>query len=252
MSEEKLEMKNSEADILDIHIKGIMKTSLIDYPGKICSVVFLSKCNFRCKFCHNPELILNEQDFPNITTKEFFEFLKNKKKWIDGVCITGGEPTMHKGLIEFIKSIKNMGLSVKLDTNGSNPKILKEAIDAGIDYVAMDIKNSPEKYDITTSSKINIDNIRESIKIIIDASEKKGSSLQYEFRTTVIPRYHCESDFEEMSKWLKGAKNYFIQPFKSQDALLDMELRNDKSHTHEELHKFKEIMEKNIGHVEIR
>jgi pyruvate formate lyase activating enzyme len=238
---------------LDVHIKGVVKSSLIDYPGKISAVVFLNRCNFRCPFCHNPELVFDEhsRELPDISVDEFMDFLHKKKKWIDGVVMLGGEPTLHPGLIDFMKLIKSKELSVKLDTNGSNPEIIRRAIDEKVvDYIAMDIKNSPEKYDETANVKVNIENIKKSIKIIMDAGSK--GLIEYDFRTTVLPRFHTKEDFIKISEWLSGAKKYYLQQFRTEQSLVDDSLKDDKIFTTQDLEGFKKILEKNIRSVEIR
>lgn len=239
---------------MDIHIKGVQKVSLIDYPGKISSVVFLNKCNMRCPYCHNPELVFNNDsggEFPDITVEEFMRFLDKKKKWIDGVCITGGEPTLHPGLLEFMKMIKDKGLLVKLDTNGTNPKLLEQAVSQKIvDFVAMDIKNSLERYEETTNMKVNLDNIQKSIRLIINAGNK--GLIDYEFRTTILPRFIGEKEIIKIGQMLDGSKRYVIQQFHKQDSLVDDEFKQEKTYLHPELHRFKDILEKNISIVEIR
>src|SRR3989338_708517 len=188
---------------------------MIDYPGKICCVVFLDRCNFKCPFCHNPELVfphLSDQ-FPDITPEEFFSFLDKKKKWLDGVCITGGEPTLHKGLSEFIEEIKKRGLLVKLDTNGTNPGLVEKLISEKlVDFIAMDIKNTLEKYPKTVNSRVNLKDIKKSIDMIRDAGSK--GLIDYEFRTTLLPRYHAKEDIADIGKMLKDSKRYVLQNFK--------------------------------------
>lgn len=239
---------------MDIHIKGVQKVSLIDYPGKISSIVFLNKCNMRCPYCHNPELVFNNDsggEFPDITVEEFMKFLDTKKKWIDGVCITGGEPTLHPGLIEFMKMIKSKGLLVKLDTNGTNPKIIEQAISQKIvDFVAMDIKNSLERYEETVNMKVNLENVKKSIRLIIDSGN--AGLIDYEFRTTILPRFIGEKEIIGIGKILNGSKKYVIQQFHKQDSLVDDKFKEEKTYLHPELHKFKDILEKNISIVEIR
>ncbi|MEM4711246.1 MAG: anaerobic ribonucleoside-triphosphate reductase activating protein [Candidatus Woesearchaeota archaeon] len=239
---------------MDIHIKGVQKVSLIDYPGKISSVVFLNKCNMRCPYCHNPELVFSNDsggEFPDITVEEFMEFLDKKKKWIDGVCITGGEPTLHSGLLEFMKMIKDKGLLVKLDTNGTNPTIIEKAIEQKVvDFVSMDIKNILSKYEETANMHVNTENIKKSIKIIIEAGNK--NIIDYEFRTTILPKYISEKEITGIGEMLIGAKKYFLQQFHKQDSLVDDSFKNEKTYTYLELNKFKEILQKYIKTVEIR
>lgn len=211
-------------------IKGLQKTSLIDYPGKICSIVFLSKCNFRCNYCHNAELVLNDPKLKEITEEEIFEFLKTRKKLIDAVCITGGEPLLDKNLPEFIKKIKEENFLVKVDTNGTNPKMLNFLIkNKLIDFIAMDIKNVFEKYEKTVNSKVDKTKLQESIKIIIE------SGIEHEFRTTVLPRLQKKDDLIEIAKELKDAKKYVLQQFRPAEKMLDKSFLTEKKYSEKEL-----------------
>jgi len=235
----------------EIHIKGVQKSSLIDYPGKVSSVVFLSKCNFNCPFCHNPELVNDSKDFPDISLEEFSEYLDERKKWLDAVCITGGEPTLHSGLIDLMKLIKSRGLFVKLDTNGTNPKMIIDALkEKCVDYIAMDIKNSLDKYEDTVHRKVDLNKIQESIKLIIDA--QKNGLIEAEFRSTILPKLHSSDDMEKMSKMVHGAKKYVLQQFKTEEALLDMNFREEIAYTLQEMEPFKKIFEKNCEIVDMR
>ena len=173
-------------------IGGLQKTSLLDFPKKIAAIVFTQGCNFRCGYCHNAELL----DFsaePKVKEEDFFDFLTKRKGKLDGVVITGGEPTVQSGLKEFILKIKDLGFEVKLDTNGTNPKVLSELLQI-IDYVAMDIKAPFTKYGMIAGVNVNIENIRESINLII------SSNVDYEFRTTVVKSQLEFCDFEEIGK----------------------------------------------------
>jgi pyruvate formate lyase activating enzyme len=240
--------------INDINIKGVQKFSMIDYPGKLSCVVFLNKCNMRCGYCHNPELVFSNDSggrFPNITPEEFFNFLDEKKSWLDGVCITGGEPTLHPGLLGFMKNIKDKGYTLKIDTNGSNPGIIQKIIDNRLaDYVAMDVKNSIIKYPSTANTKVPMDNIISSIDIIREAGKK--NIIDYEFRTTILPRFIEESDIKSIGEMLKGSKKYVLQQFKPEESLVDDNLRNDKTYNNSELEKFRNILKEKISDVEIR
>jgi pyruvate formate lyase activating enzyme len=235
----------------EIHIKGVQKSSLIDYPGKISSVVFLSKCNFNCPFCHNPELVNDSGEFPDITLEEFSEYLDSRRKWIEAVCITGGEPTLHEGLLDLMKLIKDKGMLVKLDSNGTNPQILRKAIDEKyVDYIAMDIKNSLDKYEATTRRKVSQKNIQESIRIIIDAQNK--GLIGAEFRSTILPKLHNIKDLEKMAELIHGAKKFVLQQFKTEEALVDMDFIEEKSYTLPEMEEFKKIFEKHCEIIEVR
>jgi pyruvate formate lyase activating enzyme len=230
----------------DIEIRGVQKTSLLDYPGKVCTVVFLNRCNFRCPFCHNAELVLGEikEDIPS---EEIFDFLDKKRKWLDGVCITGGEPTLHKGLKAFIERIKAKGLLVKLDTNGTNSKMLKELINKKlVDYVSMDIKADQEGYEKAAGAKVSMSQIQESVMILMN------SGIEYEFRTTVVPGLFNEKSAENIAKWLSGAKRFYLQQFRNTDKVLDKNYQNIGHYHIPKLEEFKEIIQKTIGKVEIR
>jgi len=236
---------------MDIHIKGIVKSSLIDYPDKISTVVFFSRCNFRCPYCHNPELIFNEEEFPDITPVEFFAFIDKKRKWIDGIVLLGGEPLMHPGILDFMREIKRRKLLVKLDTNGSFPLIIQKAIDEKlVDYIAMDIKNSQERYEETVCAKVSIEQIKKSVRLIINAG--RDGLIDYEFRTTVLPKLHSPKDLEAIAQWIKGAKKYVLQQFKTEKDLIDYSFKDEKSYTHKELNEFSKIFEGKVDVVEVR
>jgi len=229
-------------------IGGLQKLTLVDYPGKVAATVFLIGCNFQCGFCHNPELVdPNEiKKHSQISEKEFFDFLQQKEGLIEGICITGGEPTIHPDLIDFIRKIKNMGFLIKLDTNGSNPEILQKLIDARlVDFIAMDIKSSQENYEKTTRVKIDLNQIKKSIKII------KDSGIDYEFRTTVVPELVDEEDIKKIGQWLKGAKKISLQQF-HKEKTLDKDFRNIEPYSEEELKKFAGILKDYAREIEIR
>lgn len=192
-----------------------MKLTLLDYPGKVACTVFLEGCNFRCPFCHNASLVRCEGD--GMGTEEFLKFIKSRFGILDGVCVTGGEPTLYPELYDFIREIKSVGYSVKLDTNGTNPEMLKRLLGDGlVDFVAMDIKNSPSKYPLTCGADVDLGKIRESIELLM------SSGIAFEFRTTVVKELHTDADFEEIGEFIKGAPRYFLQCFKdSGDIIAD-------------------------------
>jgi len=231
-------------------IKGIQELTLIDYPGKLACTLFLFGCNFRCGFCHNPELVLAPLG-KDYTEKEILDFLEKRKGQLEGVCITGGEPLMTID-VEFLKKIKDLGYSVKLDTNGSFPELLEELIKKKlIDYVAMDIKSSKEKYKEITNSEIDIKKIEKSIKII--------SSLldYYEFRTTILEDLHDVKELEEMAKWINQlcagkAKKFALQGFKNQGKLIEGKFKKKKDTKENYLRDLKDILEDYFETVEIR
>lgn len=230
-----------------VKVKGVQKTSMIDYPGKMCSILFTPGCNFRCPFCYNKDLVLNHESLPEIPQNEILEFLKSRINWIDGVCITGGEPLMFSDISELLKNIKKLGLKIKLDTNGTNPELLKSLIkDKLIDYVAMDIKNSLKKYDLITDSKVDPEKIKESVNIIL------SSGIEHEFRTTTLRKFHADEDFKEIALIVKGAKNYYLQNFKPAPGLIDKNLTEKESFSKKELESFKKILETHVDNVVIR
>lgn len=189
-------------------IKGLQKLTLLDYPGKMACTVFTAGCNFRCPFCHNASLVTNI-DEERISEEEFFSFLQKRQGIIEGVCVTGGEPTLQPDLKDFLKKIKGLGYSVKLDTNGYRPEVLKDVVNSGlVDYVAMDIKNSQSKYALTVGlDSLDIDKINESVEFLM------SGVVDYEFRTTVVKELHTEDDIQDIVSWIKDAKKYFLQGF---------------------------------------
>ena len=199
-----------------IEIGGLQKTTLIDYPGRLAATVFLIGCNFRCSFCYSAELVLPDKikNQPRISQKEFFSFLKERKGLLEAITVCGGEPCLNKDLPAFIRKIKKFGYLVKLDTNGSNPKMLKKLINEKlVDYVAMDIKAPKEKYMKIVGKSVNIDDIEESINIL------KQNKVDYEFRTTVVPAIHSKKDIIEIAKWLNPAKKYYLQSFRPEKTI---------------------------------
>jgi len=199
-----------------IKIGGLQKLTLIDYPGKIACTLFLTGCNFLCPWCYSRELVLPEEikKQPKIPEKDFFNFLKERKDLLEGVVLCGGEPTVNKGLPSFAKKIKKMGYLVKLDTNGSNPEMIKGLIDKGlIDYVAMDVKLPKEKYPQIFAKKAKIKDIEKTIKIL------KEAKIDYEFRTTVIPTIHQKEDILKIAHWIKPAPKYFLQNFRAEKTV---------------------------------
>jgi len=217
-------------------IGGLQKTSLVDWPGNICSTVFIAGCNFRCPFCHNPELVLPSEieKIEAMTETELLTELVSRKKVIDGVCVTGGEPLMSPDIVKLLHKIKDKGLAVKVDTNGTVPSLLQKLISDGlVDYVAMDIKAPKEKYSSLTGVKANISLIEESIKIL------KTSGIEYEFRTTVTKDLLSASDIKKIGEWIGPAKAYYLQHFVSSEKTLDPRMMDKKTYTPDEM---KEMM----------
>lgn len=228
-------------------VSGFVKTSMIDYPGHICSIIFLGRCNFRCGYCHNPDLVTRPDKIPRFDIDSIFNFLEKKKNWITAVCVTGGEPTLQKQLPEFLKRLKDINLKIKLDTNGTNPEMLKKMIKQKlVDYIAMDIKASKDNYQKATKVKVNIKNIEESIDLI------KSSDLDYEFRTTITPDLIDEKEIEKITRWLKkDTKTYCLQQFVPVKVLDEKYLDIDP-YLKPDLEKMKKIAEKTISKVELR
>jgi len=222
-------------------IAGFEKVSFIEYPGKSSSIVFTQGCNFKCVYCHNFELIPVEEK-GKIKEDEIFDYLKEREGLIDAVTITGGEPTLQSDLIEFLKKIKEKKLLIKLDSNGTNPEMLKKIIDEKlVDYIAMDIKTSLENYEKIIQNSINEENVKKSIKMIIDFGN-------YEFRTTIYPSL-VTSDFHKIGELIKGADNYYLQQFRNEHTLA---AGDAEPYSEEKLKEFQEIMKKYVKKVEIR
>ena len=188
-------------------INGIQKLTLLDYPGKCACTVFLAGCNLRCPFCHNASLVTGAAPVA-MSGEEFFRFLKKRQGLLDGVCITGGEPTLRPDLPEFLGKIKDLGYLVKLDTNGSKPALLRRLMeDKLVDYVAMDIKNCPDRYATTCGGIDILPAVRESIEILAEGR------VEYELRTTCCKPFHDEQALEAIGKWLSGTEHYYLQSF---------------------------------------
>lgn len=190
-------------------IQGLQKTTLLDFPGKVACTIFLAGCNFQCPFCHNASLVTHLNEENTLSEEEIFRFLKKRQGLLDGVCITGGEPLLTGEVEAFIRRVKAMGYEVKIDTNGSNPDLLKHLVNEKlIDYVAMDLKNSKAKYKETAGKDfLSLELIDESVQFLL------SDQVDYEFRTTVVREFHKREDFEEMGQWIKGAKRYYLQQF---------------------------------------
>lgn len=219
-------------------INGLQRTTLIDFPKKVACVVFLGGCNFRCPFCYSSEIVLPNKlkNQPQISEKEFFDFLESKKGLLEGVVVCGGEPTLQKELPEFIEKIKTMGFAVKLDTNGSNPAMLEYLIDKKlVDYVAMDIKASPLSYEKVTCAKVDINAIKTSAELL------KEGKVAFEFRTTIVPGLFEDKEIKNIIDWIGGEKtDYFLQSFWP-DKTLDPKFMSLKPFDD---NKIKEIQEK--------
>lgn len=210
-------------------IGGFQEFSLIDYPNKICAIVFTQGCNFRCPYCHNPELIDTKRCAKGMEQERIFSFLERRKGKLDAVEVTGGEPTLQRDLLEFLKRIKEMGYLTKLDSNGTRPDIIAEAVKKGlVDYLAMDIKAPLEKYEETVRATVDTSKIAASMDVIM------GSNLDYEFRTTVVKSQLTKDDIIEIVKLIKGAKLYVLQKFVPSKTL-DEKFLNETSYDDEAL-----------------
>lgn len=228
-------------------IGGLQKLTLIDYPGKIACTVFTVGCNFRCPFCHNPELVDLAGCQNIINETDFFDFLKSRQSLLDGICITGGEPTLHHDLPNFLKKIKELGFLVKLDTNGTDPDVLENLFKNGlIDYIAMDIKTSLSSYEKVVGAKVNLEKIKKSRQFIM------GSGLDYEFRTTVVPGLHAEADIMAIAKELSGAKKYYLQQFRPGEKVLSQEYGAVKPYPPEFLREICDKIKEGFGICEVR
>lgn len=227
-----------------MRIHGLQKMTLLDYPGKVACTVFLGGCDFRCPFCHNSE-ILDAGAPAEMDDAALLAFLKKRKGLLDGVAITGGEPLLRSDIFEFLSKVHALGYPVKLDTNGNHPKKLKELVSTGlVEYVAMDVKNSPARYAETVGlASFDMTGVRESIDFLL------GGTVDYEFRTTVVQELHDEQSFEEIGKLIRGAKRYFLQSFTDRDTVAFAGLH---APSEENLQQYAEIMTQYVESVEIR
>lgn len=223
---------------------GLQKTTLLDYPGHVAATVFLGGCNFRCPYCHNSQIIGGDSE-SIFTKEEIFDFFKKRKGILEGICITGGEPTLDAGLEAFLKEIKELGYLIKLDTNGYRPEILKDL--AGkrlLDYVAMDIKAGRKNYaNASGVPGIKIRNIEESAAFL------KSRTIPYEFRTTVVKGIHSLEDFKDIGRWLAGPSSYFLQNYVDSDQVL---CPGNQSFSKEELETFLGVLKPYMPKVSLR
>ncbi|MFA7637099.1 MAG: anaerobic ribonucleoside-triphosphate reductase activating protein [Monoglobales bacterium] len=229
-----------------MNIHGIQKLTLLDYPGKVACTIFTGGCNLRCPFCHNSPLVLPEKMIETpLNLKEIFSFLEKRKGLLDGICLTGGEPLLQSDINDFLKKVKSLGYSVKLDTNGFFPDKLKGlAADGVIDYVAMDIKNSEEKYAKTCGvDYVDISSVKESIAFLV------SGNIPYEFRTTVVRELHDEDSFHGIAKLISGAENYYLQSYvRSYNVISDV----FSDYPPEILETFAQIVRPFVNNVSVR
>lgn len=230
---------------MSFKLAGLQKTTFIDYPEKIACIVFTQGCNFRCGYCHNPELFENKE--PVLSVPAFFEFLNKRKGKLDGVVITGGEPTLHgKDLIEVIKEVKSLSFLVKLDTNGTHRDVLQELLNENLlDYIAMDIKAPLTKYKTITQTDIDTKIIKKSIDMIMN------SGVDYEFRTTIVKSQLSVEDLRQIGELIQGAKRYYMQKFLA-TKILDETLMSEESYTDEEFKNLRTILEEYVDFVDYR
>lgn len=224
-------------------IAGYNKLTLLDFPGKMACTVFLAGCNIRCPFCHNASLVLNPSSQPTVDEEEFFAFLDKRKGMLEGVCVTGGEPTINPDLPAFLRKIKDKGYLVKLDTNGTNPEMLEKLVDF-VDYFAMDIKNSKEHYPETVGiGNFDIAPIEKSVEILMKRADN------YEFRTTLTHELHDEKCIQDIGVWLKGAKAIYLQQFVDSGDVLGSGFSAPST---EFVKRAEEILSKYVNYVAIR
>lgn len=228
-----------------MNIQGLQKLTLLDYPEKVACTIFTAGCNFRCPFCHNASLVTHVDTHNDIPVEEVLAFLKKRQGILDGMCVTGGEPLLQPDLAPFLEKVKAMGYSIKLDTNGSNMIRLRQLVEQGlVDYVAMDIKNAPNKYGETIGiDGYNLENILQSVDYL------KSGVIPYEFRTTVVREFHKREDFAAIGRWLKGAEKYYLQGFVDSGDLIQNGLR---AYTKEIMEQALEIVRRNIPNAELR
>lgn len=226
-------------------IHGFNKTTLLDYPGKVAAVLFLGGCNFRCPYCHNSGLVLAPSSQPVIPLDEILSVLKKRRKILDGVCVTGGEPTLDKDLFSLLFSIKELGYAVKLDTNGTHPWVIKKLVKNHlVDMIAMDIKSSPQNYAKAAGLKhIELGPVMESVEFL------KSGAVDYEFRTTAVRELHTEEDFFKIGEWLAKSKAYCLQAYRDSADVIQPGF---SSFSKKELEHFQSLLSRTISSVQIR
>lgn len=230
-------------------IAGLQKMTLLDFPGKVACTVFLAGCNYRCPFCHNSELFMGKVE-PFMTDEEFFAFLEKRQGLLEGVCVSGGEPTLYPGIVGFMERIKSLGFSVKLDTNGTKPEILKELVEKKlVDYVAVDVKNGPSYYETTVGCEPKLPEVEESFRFLLEGN------VPYEMRTTLVAQLHNEESIHDMGKWLsnlvpgKKPAQLFLQTFVDRDTVVYEGLCAPEEN---DVTKYRDILTSYIGKVTIR
>lgn len=230
----------------EIKICGLQKTTLLDFPGHVAATIFLGGCNFRCPFCHNSEL-LGSDITAQYSAEEILEFLKKRRNILEGVCITGGEPTLQPEALEaFLRDIRTLGLLIKLDTNGTRPEVMRHLAECGLlDCVAMDIKAGPNRYGTVCGAPgLNLESIRESVFWL------KQGTFPYEFRTTAVKGLHTRDDFEQIGPWIAGCPHYYIQNYTASELVLSPD--GFDSFSRDELLAFAEVVKPYVGEVALR
>ena len=226
-------------------LAGLQKLTLLDFPGHVACTVFTAGCNLRCPFCHNSELVLPERKPELMDEEAFFSFLTKRQGILEGVCVTGGEPLLQQDIAQFLRRIKELGFSVKLDTNGCFPTVLRDLVEQGlVDYVAMDIKNSPARYGETVGlANFDLPPIEESVAFLL------SGKVNFEFRTTVSAQFHDEQCFHDIGRWIAGAKHYALQEFKDSGDILGSGLTPC---TREQMEQFRDIVRQSVPNAVIR
>lgn len=224
---------------------GLQKLAMVDYPGKLAATVFTGGCNLRCPFCHNAVLVLHPGQAEHLSETDVLDFLSRRRRLLDGVVLSGGEPLLHGGAADFLRRVRELGFAVKLDTNGCFPHRLEALLRDGLlDYVAMDIKNSPEKYPQTVGvPDFDLSPVQESISLL------RTAGVEYEFRTTVVRQLHTADDILAIGRWLDGAQHYYLQNFVDSGALIS---QGFTGFTPEELHGFQALAQPFFGEVQLR
>ncbi len=230
-----------------IKIGGMQKMTLLDYPGKVAATIFTGGCSFKCPFCHNKDLVFLPENYEFFPADEVLDYLKKRQGLLDGVCISGGEPLLQEGLLDFVKDIKELGYLVKIDTNGNDPDKLKQLCETGlVDYVAMDIKNSPDRYAETVGLNkdvFSIDRIKESAAYLMQGD------VDYEFRTTVVRELHTKEDIEEIAKWIRGAEKYYLQQYMDSGNVINPIY---SAYNAEEMEELRKTAAEYVPHVKLR
>lgn len=234
---------------MNLEIRGFIETSFLDWDGKVVSTLYVPHCNFHCPFCHNSGLIEDPKQYDAFTVDKIEAYLKKHKDFIDGICLTGGEPCMHKdrGLFEFLHHIKDLGFAIKFDSNGNDPECLNKVIEEKLaDYIAMDIKGPfDERYDKLSGVKTDLEKIKKSIKLIMQ------SGIDYEFRTTIVPSFLDEKEMRDIAEKIKGAKKFVLQQFVSKNCW-DESFREIKPYERDKLEELQAIVKPFVEKVLIR